>query len=282
MLVLIVDSDEEDPTEEIVWNASIKVQEVQDVALHSLFGDTNTRALRFNAQVASEYLMTLNEYYRRKHKDQAASNSGPKSNTGNSKGKGLQVKQSDGKFKKIGNSNQGNFKSVPQCAICGRAHTGVCRKEKGLCYKCGQPGHFIKDCPFSGGQVSAIQATPAPMMIEEPSLPLPPPTARVYAVTQPEAEKSSTLVRGMISIKDELLSVLFDSGATHSFIADYVADAFGLPLTIMKTPMRIVTAVGNVFNEKYICEDVKFKYEGKEYSADFFVLHLASVIVDKS
>ncbi|XP_061358944.1 uncharacterized protein LOC133303097, partial [Gastrolobium bilobum] len=213
---------------------------------------------------------------KRKHKDQAASNSGPKSNTGNSKGKGLQVKQSDGKFKKIGNSKQGNFKSVPQCAICGRAHARVCRKEKGLYYKCGQPGHFIKDCPFSGGQVSAIQATSAPKMIEEPSLPPPPPTARVYAVTQPEAEKSSTLVRGMISIKDELLSVLFDSGATHSFIADYVADAFCLPLTIMKTPMRIVTVVGSVFNEKYICEDVKFKYEGKEYSADFIVLHLAS------
>ncbi|XP_061376209.1 receptor-like protein EIX2 [Gastrolobium bilobum] len=136
----------------------------------------------------------IQEYYRKKNKDQATSKSSPKNTSGNSKGKCLQVKQSDGKFKKAGNSKSGNFKSSPQCSTCGKIHSGVSRKEQRLCYKCDQVGHFIKDCPFNGGQVSTIQATPAPMVVEEPSLPLPPPFSRVYAMTQQEAESKTIYV----------------------------------------------------------------------------------------
>ncbi|XP_061356236.1 uncharacterized protein LOC133300681 [Gastrolobium bilobum] len=74
-----------------------------------------------------------------------------------------------------------------------------------------------------------------------------------------------------------MFNVLFDSGATHSFVADYIAKAFNLIVTKMRTPMRFVTAVGSVFDEKYICKDVKFKYDSREYFANFIILHLASV-----
>ncbi|XP_061357245.1 probable leucine-rich repeat receptor-like protein kinase At1g35710 [Gastrolobium bilobum] len=103
----------------------------------------------------------IQEYYRKKNKDQVALNPGPKNTTGGSKGKGLQVKQLDGKFKKAGNSKSGNFKVVAQCATCGKPHS---------------------------------RAIPAPIVVEEPSLPLLPLVARVYAVTQQEAERSASLV----------------------------------------------------------------------------------------
>ncbi|KAF5464596.1 hypothetical protein F2P56_014665, partial [Juglans regia] len=34
-----------------------------------------------------------------------------------------------------------------QCRICNRIHAGVCRMEAGLCFRCGKPGHYLRDYP---------------------------------------------------------------------------------------------------------------------------------------
>ncbi|XP_059288147.1 uncharacterized protein LOC132041450, partial [Lycium ferocissimum] len=37
----------------------------------------------------------------------------------------------------------------PQCATCGRRHIGRCRR--GVCYTCGDPTHYARDCPQGVG-----------------------------------------------------------------------------------------------------------------------------------
>jgi Retrotransposon gag protein/Zinc knuckle len=53
----------------------------------------------------------------------------------------------------------------PPCDSCGKNHSGICRKASGTCYRCGEAGHMIKNCPK------------------------PDPRGHVYALTAPEAAK---------------------------------------------------------------------------------------------
>jgi hypothetical protein len=54
------------------------------------------------------------------------------------------------------------------------------------------------------------------------------------------------MIVGMFLVEYHIVEVLFDTGATHSFITASWVEAHNLPVTTMSTPIQIDSAGGKV------------------------------------
>jgi hypothetical protein len=71
-------------------------------------------------------------------------------------------------------------------------------------------------------------------------------------VTVKEAQQSQDVVLGMFLANSHPAIILFDSGASHSFISSKFAAKHNLPITIMKCTMN-VSSPGGEMKTKHIC-----------------------------
>ncbi|XP_052114340.1 uncharacterized protein LOC110278673 [Arachis duranensis] len=99
------------------------------------------------------------------------------------------------------------------CKRCGKDH-GIkpCLFGTFNCYRCGGTGHIAKECPkiFAWNPIRTQQQ------------------GRVFAMTADDAMQSDALIQGQCYVKNRFLTVLYDSGASHSFISLTVARELGL------------------------------------------------------
>ncbi|KAK4563696.1 hypothetical protein RGQ29_006014 [Quercus rubra] len=80
---------------------------------------------------------------------------------------------------------------IEVCQKCGKKHKGVCYRESGACFKCGQMGHRIKDCP---SMKSELVAKPTEVK-RRPKV-----QGRVFAITEQDTKASKSVVTGTIPI----------------------------------------------------------------------------------
>ncbi|XP_014511411.1 uncharacterized protein LOC106770099 [Vigna radiata var. radiata] len=155
--------------------------------------------------------------------------------------------------------------------ICGGPHyKNDCPKQGNtrFCVRCNKNGHWERDCnmgnrAFSrppnagrfqhgGGRAQAV--------------------GRVYAITGMEASNAGNLITSTCLLYGMPCCVLFDSGATHSFISKACVDRLGLAKREMQLDLVVSTPAAGEVRTSTVCVRCPIEVEGykfKEEEVDF-------------
>ena len=71
--------------------------------------------------------------------------------------------------------------------------------------------------------------------------------ARAFVLNPQDARASNTVVTGTLTICSKRALVLFDSGATHSFVSPSFALCLDRRFDVLKSPLTVLTPVGEVY-----------------------------------
>jgi hypothetical protein len=90
-------------------------------------------------------------------------------------------------------------------------------------------------------------------------------------VTTEEAQQAQDVILGMFLASSHPATVLFDSGASHSFISSSFVVKHQLPITIMKQIM-LVSSPGGEMRTKHICPAISITIREVDFLPNLIVL----------
>ncbi|GLT29333.1 hypothetical protein SLA2020_042070 [Shorea laevis] len=188
----------------------------------------------------------------------------------------------------------------PICYTCGKVgHTrDQCRTATGACFRCGKQGHLIANCPQPDSRAQSTQPTSQQGSTNQgaPSQPVGVRTraqqaraqqaqqaraqqaraqqARVHVMTHQEAP-ATDVITGTLPVNSGYAHVLFDSGASHSFIARSYALKQALPIDTSDVELHVDTPLGGVMTTRDVCRTVDIYIDGRQLGASLFVLDIS-------
>ena len=193
-------------------------------------------------------------------------------------------------------ASSGNQSIPPICHMCQKRHHGECRRFITGCFHCGQEGHFIRECPHLIGAETSVAslATPTPEMSTQRSSRRGFPSrgasaaasrggrgrgrgsapgmqteahtqAKVYAMTQQDADAALDVVTGIISILDHDAYTLVDPGSTHSFASKHFLDRSQIKTQPLEGRMRVSLPVGDPLFSDRVVRDSRVLIGGQEF-----------------
>ena len=101
---------------------------------------------------------------------------------------------------------------------------------------------------------------------------------RVHHVTAEEAQEAPDIVLGTLKVNSVPATVLFDSGASHSFISLSFVEAQSLPLNLMNIPM-VIHAPGAEMKTVHECRNVSIEIQGLTFLATLILLKTSGLDV---
>ena len=202
-------------------------------------------------------------------------------------------------------ASSGTQSITPVCHICQRRHHGECMRFSTGCFHYGHEGHFIRECPqliCAETSVASLATLILEMSTQKssgrgfpsrgantaagrgvlgrgrgsaPGIQTEPRTqARVYAVTQQDADAAPDVVTGIISILDHDAYTLVDPRATHSFASKPFLDRFQIETQPLEGSMRVSLPAGDPLIADRVVRDSRFLIEGQEFPADLIALDM--------
>jgi len=147
------------------------------------------------------------------------------------------------------------------------------------CYKCGDPGHYANVCPQKlpsnqqGQKLAPQQQQGRPAQQNKA-----PWQGKVNHVTAEAAAEAPNVVIGTFLVNSKPATVLFDTGATHSFITKSYVDQHNLHTSTLKRSMS-VTSPGGELRTNIVCPRVSIKIRGVEFSANLMVIESVGIDV---
>ncbi|KAL4281431.1 hypothetical protein GQ457_03G011630 [Hibiscus cannabinus] len=157
------------------------------------------------------------------------------------------------------------------------------RRANNLCFKCGekfQPGHQCKQRQFNSMEEAEqcqleelhdnleenpVQTNAMPIMEEDPD------TLEI-SINALTGSVGSSTIRIQGTIKGRSLSILVDTGSTHSFVTPGWSKE-GVEL-VQTTPLLITVANGEQLQSTAKCNQLSWKMQGHTFQHDFRVLQM--------
>jgi hypothetical protein len=155
-----------------------------------------------------------------------------------------------------------------QAAPTGTPSRPTGQKKGPTCFKCSQVGHYANAClvGYSGTPAQKKQQTPSKGYS----------IARVNHVSADATPDGADIALGMFYINAITATILFDSGATHSFMSARYANINEIPLQDTKTPMIVITPKGSV-EANHMTYRLTLTIMGREFWATAIILEASSI-----
>jgi len=183
--------------------------------------------------------------------------------------KGNLVDRHHEKLKPRGSPQKGKrFRSPkihPQCKKCGKNHPGDCKMGSDNCFACGQAGHLVADCPSRKNKGKNVNTTMS--------------KGRVYSLDGKKAQANEDLIGGMCFLGQNCVRVLFDCGATCSFISFQCVETLQLTVSPLDPPMVVTTATDGGIVADRVCENCPITISSKTYYIDLICLPMKQLDV---
>jgi hypothetical protein len=134
----------------------------------------------------------------------------------------------------------------------------------GPCFKCGMNGHLTGQCPNKPPALgSRNQSRPHGQQDYT--------YGKVNHVTSEEAQQAQDVVLGMFHASSHPATILFHSGASHSFISSTFVAKNHLPISIMKHTM-LVSSPGGEMRTKHMCRAVSITIRVVDFLVNLIIL----------
>nr|AAS07330.1 putative polyprotein [Oryza sativa Japonica Group]ABF98050.1 retrotransposon protein, putative, Ty3-gypsy subclass [Oryza sativa Japonica Group] len=165
------------------------------------------------------------------------------------------------------NNNAGhNNRSQAPRPVATPAQHQLAKREQGnklgVCFNCGEPCHYFDKCP----KPRRVKVVP-----EQNNSTASATKARVNHVAAAEAQGAPDVILGTFPVNSVPATVLFDSGATHSFLSMSFAGNHGMEVEDLRRPLMVSTPSNQALSSQR-SPSVRIEIQGVPFLANLILL----------